>query len=291
MTGVNRVRSQISCGKALSRHMAKQPKLSKKRLARLQRKFGGRADLGYAHMHIPKTGGTAYSDLSAAIAEQGYAMPLKLGHAWTFERAIGSVPELRLCTLIRDPLERTVSSFNSRLRQGRPKYRSMWTVEEAAAFSIFPDVRAFLDALVSDGHFEISATEFAFRNISHLRRGYAFYFKSPDYLEAHKDRLAFVADTAHSMDLWKRLGAMSRVPEDLIESNFVRSHVAPVATIDALSKYSSSEIGAMRGRLAREYAIYDILKSLVNVPSASNDIEDGLKGVAKDGRAAIRSIP
>jgi len=88
-------------------------------------------------------------------------------------------PQARIIVVLRDPLERIISGFNFRLREGRPQGHP-WTANEAIAFGHFGDAESFLDALCSDAPRHISALGFCFRNINHLRRGYKFHFGDLD---------------------------------------------------------------------------------------------------------------
>ena len=85
-----------------------------------------------------------------------------------------------MALILRDPLERTISGFNSRLRQGRPTYTSLWKPAEAVVFAHFPDVRRYLDALIADDDWSLSACAYARRHVSHLRWNYRYYFRSPE---------------------------------------------------------------------------------------------------------------
>ena len=87
---------------------------------------------------------------------------------------------MRVALILRDPLERTISGFNSRLRQGRPTYTSLWKPAEAVAFAHFPDVRRYLDALIADDDWSLSACAYARRHVTHLRWNYRYYFRSAE---------------------------------------------------------------------------------------------------------------
>lgn len=219
--------------------------------------------------HIPKVGGSAYMNASNVMAKDGHIMPLMLAHAWNLRMVKKALPDLKVCALIRDPLERTVSGFNSRWRQGRPTRNSFWRPEEAISFSIYRDVRAFLDALISEDEFDLSATKFALANIHHLSHGFSFYFGNVRFIEKNKDNIAYIAHVNDSLELWKILGAQTGVPEEVIEQNFVRAHVSPVSTKSILDEYSAGDIEKMKSRLKREYNVYEALKGLVNVHGKS----------------------
>ena len=69
---------------------------------------------------------------------------------------------------IRDPLSRFVSAFNSRLREGRPRYHYPWREEERIAFAVFRTPDQLGSALSSDDPAQREQAEQAMRSIGHL---------------------------------------------------------------------------------------------------------------------------
>ncbi len=143
-------------------------------------------------MHIPKTGGSGIRDLSLKLVERGQPFPCCFPHGWTLAAIAKRYPRMRVTLILRDPLERTISGFNSRLRQGRPTYKSLWKPAEAIAFAHFPDVRRYLDALLADDDWSLSACAYANRHVRHLHWNYRYYFRNPEAVRANADRIALV---------------------------------------------------------------------------------------------------
>ena len=139
-------------------------------------------NFNYAFLHVGKTGGSGIAKLSRTLIDSGYRPPIKFNHAWKMREIIRVYPKLRLAVVLRDPLERIVSGFNSRLRQGLPYRRIPWRKGEEKAFSFFPNVCDFLRSLISEDEKSKSAAMFAINNISHLRRGYVYHFHSVDFI-------------------------------------------------------------------------------------------------------------
>lgn len=135
-------------------------------------KFG---DPEYVFMHVGKTGGTSVNSFFHDCHKEGLRVPIVLNHNWSYQMAKIRYPNAKIIVVLRDPLERIVSGFNFRLREGRPNGHP-WSDSEAIAFSHFRTADDFLAALYSDNPREISAAAFCFRNINHLRRGYRFHF-------------------------------------------------------------------------------------------------------------------
>jgi hypothetical protein len=75
-------------------------------------------------------------------------------------------PGERAACILRNPIDRFVSGFNSRLRQGAPRYDRPWSPGEAAAFERFGTPSALAEALAADD----PAAREAMRDIRELSR-------------------------------------------------------------------------------------------------------------------------
>lgn len=71
--------------------------------------------------------------------------------------------------ILRDPVSRFVSSFNSRLRQGKPRYHSPWNSEEEVAFKRFATPNALAEAIYHDDPLIREYAEHAMSSISHIK--------------------------------------------------------------------------------------------------------------------------
>ena len=109
------------------------------------------ADAPVVLLHIPKTGGTFLTDLIIHNLQSRPAPALFYApHAMSAAQAVEVFgPGTRLALVLRDPLERLVSAFYSRRRQGRPDYDTPWTEAEAKVFARYPDLGAIARALAS----------------------------------------------------------------------------------------------------------------------------------------------
>lgn len=145
-------------------------------------------------LHIGKTGG---SYLRGVLKEAPNLPPnLKvLKHSDTLEttkRKFGE--DRRLAFVIREPAERFVSAFNSRLRQGRPRYNSLWSAAEASAFQWFESANSLAEALGSPDERTRSAAYFAMEHIQHLKLNYRHYLSSIEALQSSVDQVALCID-------------------------------------------------------------------------------------------------
>jgi hypothetical protein len=124
-------------------------------------------------LHVGKTGGTALNHALVEHADVARYRPVFGGHKLT----LAAVPRgERFMFLIRDPLTRFVSSFNSRLREGRPRYDYPWREEERAAFAVFKTPDQLATALSAADVDERVHAEEAMRGIGHVNTTYADWF-------------------------------------------------------------------------------------------------------------------
>jgi hypothetical protein len=138
-------------------------------------------------LHIGKAGGSA---IKAALegCEGAYQLVLH-GHATTLKQ----VPRGdRFFFVLRDPVERFVSGFYSRQRQGRPRYNSPWSSAEARAFALFSTAESLACGLSSQDDEERSQAEAAMRSIQHVRDSYWTWFRDDRYFEHRLDDLLAV---------------------------------------------------------------------------------------------------
>src|SRR5688500_5801391 len=101
-------------------------------------------------LHIGKTGGTAMKALVDAHKQVHPDADIHVfPHEDTLRELCHRFPTAMVGFFVREPLQRFISGFNSRLRQGQPRYRSLWSPDEEKAFSRFPDANALAEALSS----------------------------------------------------------------------------------------------------------------------------------------------
>ncbi len=84
-------------------------------------------------LHIGKTGGTSLNSLISSI--DNYNSNFKYhDHSFTLK----NVPKNDLAIFfLRNPIDRFISAFYSRLREGKPKYDVPWNEKEKKAFQRF----------------------------------------------------------------------------------------------------------------------------------------------------------
>lgn len=98
----------------------------------------------------------------------------------------------RVIVFLRDPITRFVSGFNSRLRQGQPRYHVPWKPAEKIIFERFATPNALAVALSSPNPEERTAAENAMRGIQHVRDHYARWFGTEDEFLARAQDIFFI---------------------------------------------------------------------------------------------------
>lgn len=213
-------------------------------------------------LHIPKTGGSSVDAALTRIAKAGGRPPVRFPHMVGLEAAETLCPGARFALILRDPLERIVSAFNSRLRQGRPRAEIVWRPAEAPAFAHYRSADRFLRGLLSDDPFDMSMAAYAFAHIGHLKRGYAHYFGDAEAAAARADRFALIGELTEMERFYERLLTLSGAAQDLLPALSPAVHQAPPTQANALAKLTPEEQAKLRARFASEYAIYDQLRRI-----------------------------
>jgi hypothetical protein len=223
-------------------------------------KFG---DPNYVFMHVGKTGGTSVNRFFHDCHRAGLRVPIVLNHNWSFQMARTRYPGAKIIVVLRDPLERIVSGFKSRLREGRPLGHP-WRNDEAVAFSHFKSAESFIHALSSDEDYDISATRFCFRSINHLRRGYNYQFEDLDYASQASGaslrvvRLEDISTSIPAIVAELNPAGAQKIP-DLGEF-----HRATVSTGSVLDSFAENNLRKIRGRLQKEYECVSRIESYLS---------------------------
>jgi hypothetical protein len=213
----------------------------------MQRRAAALSSKPIVHMlHIGKTGGTAIQHALRPHARAGRFAILFHKHDATLQ----DVPRGEAVVFfLRDPVSRFVSGFNSRLRQGQPRYLVPWDEREAAAFNEFTDPNALARALSSDDPGQRERAMRAMRAIQHVRNSYWEWFADPDYFRARLSDVFFIG-FQESLDadfqmLKRKLGLSGPIelPADDIQAHrnprAASSHLDETATVNLRSWYAA----------------------------------------------------
>jgi len=140
-------------------------------------------------LHIGKTGGTAVKHALKPYRVTKHYVITRHGHRQTLR----DIPEGEgVIFFLRDPLTRFVSGFNSRLRQGEPRFSNPWTEGERAAFNRFDTSIRLAEALSSADEELRNNAVAAMRSIAHVRDSYWRWFESEQYFVSRIDDIVFI---------------------------------------------------------------------------------------------------
>lgn len=108
----------------------------------------------------------------------------------------------KVLLIYRDPIERFVSGFYSRLHEGKPNFDSPWNAEERAVFQVFTTPSELLEALASaSDRSRLHSALKALREVEFINRGLTWYFDSPQSLERRLNDFVAVLNVADSQAL------------------------------------------------------------------------------------------
>ena len=107
-----------------------------------------RTDPARAHfLHLGKTGGTAIkAALEPHVSEGAYQLELH-GHVIRLKNIPRREP---FFFAVRDPVDRYLSGFYSRQRQGAPRYHEPWSPPEKEAFERFETANDLAEAIYAE---------------------------------------------------------------------------------------------------------------------------------------------
>ena len=218
-----------------------------------------------AFMHLAKTGGTTIKYTVSKLEKRGVSVPIQsFNHRWRAKDLLDVKPTVQLGIVIREPAERFVSAFYSRLRSGRPDHEHEWSTREAIIFSNFRDPNTLAEWLYSDDEWEKSTARWAANGLRHLLRGYGYYFDSVDTAKSMSDNLKYVW---HMKDLSGNLRQMfldNGIKAEDFDEVYQVAHPAP----DRPSPLSDLARQNIRRFWRREVNIYRYLKELADQRSA-----------------------
>jgi hypothetical protein len=180
-------------------------------------------DLMRAHLlHIGKTGGNALKHALRPYNTSGALDIVFHPHAVR----LSDVPVGEsVLFMLRDPVDRFVSGFNSRRRRGRPLNNFEWTQDEAAAFTAFPTANELAEALSVAEDRRRAAAVGAMRGIYHVKSSYADWLVDFDYLGSRRDDISWVGLTSRLADDFERLKQILGLPiECVLPGDPVASH-------------------------------------------------------------------
>jgi hypothetical protein len=246
----NELRSRVPFGRSDARRWVQRsvrPAIRRARRAALQQAEP-------AHLlHIGKTGGTAMKDALRPVRTAGRYELLLHGHGTRLNNIPVGEP---VFFVIRDPVERYVSGFNSRLREGRPRYLLPWTPLEKVVFERYPSADSLGRALSNEDPLERRRAAAAMMSLQHVRDSYWDWFRTREYFQRRLPdvlMIMWVPDLTHSFpQLREALGLPATV---VLPNDDVRAHRTPTGADRSLSDLAQENLERW---YARDYVFLEL---------------------------------
>lgn len=161
-------------------------------------------------LHVGKTGGTALK----YVLRRNKQTPAYVIMAHPHRVRLADLPPWdEFFFFLRDPVDRYVSGFNSRLREGRPRYVRPWTPRERWAFQRFHTAEELAIALGSEDPATRATAKRAMRSIRHVRNGFQTWVGDEKLLRRRRRRLLMVGRLETIDQDFQRLKTLLRLPE------------------------------------------------------------------------------
>ena len=139
-------------------------------------------------LHIGKTGGTAIKEALLDIVPKKHFIFLHKHNVSLQDIPNGD----KIFFVLRDPITRFVSGFNSRQRQGQPRYFYPWSDNEKIAFANFTTANTLAESLNSSSADIKYKAECAMRSITHVKSSFYNWVISDEYFAQRKNDILFV---------------------------------------------------------------------------------------------------
>jgi hypothetical protein len=240
-------------------------------------RYGPSAGKPRAHfMHVGKAGGTAVKEALAPHRRTGRYDLLLHDHPFSFGDALAG--EKVFC-ILRDPVERFVSAFNYRRREGRPHQYAPWTEQEARAYTAFASADELGRALSAEDPDVLTRARSAMLSIRHVRDSYWRWFDSSEYLERRLDDVLLILwlpdlDTG----LTRLLDLLGLPPTITIPGEGAKANRSPAPAEDALSPEAITNLRLWYG------ADYGLIEYCATLPCFAGPSYDALMlSTAQDG--------
>ena len=189
--------------------------------------------------HIGKTGGNTVRD---AITQSNYRQFKVEFEYHPHKHSLADIfPGEAYFVAVRHPVERFVSGFYSRKREGRPKNNAPHSPEESEAFQIFPHASDLAEALTSKSAITRKAARAAFSSIRHVNTEQRMWFGGNlDFLSTHPP--VGILRTEHlSSDLLKFFKGLG-ISAPVIASTSLRRHENPKREQIPLTKSAKNNL-------------------------------------------------
>jgi hypothetical protein len=206
-------------------------------------------------LHVGKTGGTALRSMLQPFADQGMFV-LHDHHV-----RLSDCPATALTfVVIRHPVARFISGFNSRLRQGRPRYERPWSLQERLAFRLFSTPDQLAQGLGSGFPTTKCAAVLAMHGIRHVNRRLSYWLDDPQRLrDGNRVMIGRTNRLDHDVGrLFERAG-IDQVP--VLPTGPIVAHVTPARFSTQISDRGRANLTKWFGE---DIALYEHCLSLID---------------------------
>ncbi len=197
-------------------------------------------------IHIGKTAGTALKTAASSKTFIWKNFRVTNGNLFIFQKHKFDLDEVRdnefIFFVIRDPLKRFVSGFNSRLRMGRPRNYHPWLNGEEEAFRIFKTPNQLAESLSSTDEEIKESAKNAMYSILHVKHSYWFWFKDEQYLEARKKNILAILRQDHFTKDFERFCKEQNVNLGKLPQDDVHAHRSPEGLDSSLSETATENL-------------------------------------------------
>ncbi|MBL0371215.1 sulfotransferase family 2 domain-containing protein [Rhizobium sp. KVB221] len=209
----------------------------------------------YAFLHIRKTAGSAFREVLQQHNRLSSENRIRyLSHAQTLQKIAEADTTANLIFIVRDPVSRFVSGFNSRLRKGKRGDKS-WRMREERAFSHFSTPNQLAEALSSWNPWRRMMAKEAMKGIPHLKKHLTDYVGPIPLLEREKHRIFFIASQTHLNDDFEVLRKILGIDEAIaLPTDPQVAHRAPDTVERTLSAKGEANI---RHHYRKDFEVYE----------------------------------
>jgi len=208
-------------------------------------------------IHISKTGGSAIKHaLRDYVVSDKFIIRL---HRHNY--SLKDVPRNeKAIFFLRNPVDRYVSGFNCRQREGKPRFHFAHSPEEATAFEIFSTTRDLAESL-SSGDLELkSQASDAMTGIRHLRRLFSQSLGDRAYIESRLPDILYIGFQESLSTDFERVKKILDLPEDLtLPGDPVNAHRRLESDDIEMSEVARQNV---REWYANDVEIYEYCKAL-----------------------------
>ncbi len=201
-------------------------------------------------LHIPKTGGMCCqnsldwlppsigNNIESMITSNDYRI-IRCPHEQIFQPLTNE----QYIFFVRSPIDRFVSGFISRLRQGQPLLKILYSEAERQTFALYPSPEHLANDLYHDNPQTQTIARECLQSIIHLRLSLKTYLNSCQYLETYQNQIFYVGRTEHLTDdfnlLTNRLGLLNlNLVTDPIQCHVTPSKYQHLKNISSTAKHN-----------------------------------------------------